>query len=235
ELKRLAASGILKPTDLVWKDGMSNWARANSAHDLFSEETGIILPQVLVPASREAPEGRRDAHRGERPWRDERDDPAPSPQPLSRGGERRANEGWGYDDEDDELPRRRRRYTPEPRRRGGPKLGLILAGSALGIIVTAMIIASAIRSHERARGPFQPGAGLRNQRPRFNNPPPPIPVPQVQPPSIKGPLNVGPRGLVVQDRLDLKDHRILGPDDIMIPNFMICKVFTVNMKAGKTY
>ena len=30
QLRQLADNGLLKPTDLVWTDGMSDWARAAS-------------------------------------------------------------------------------------------------------------------------------------------------------------------------------------------------------------
>ena len=29
ELRQLAASGLLKPTDMVWKEGMPKWVRAS--------------------------------------------------------------------------------------------------------------------------------------------------------------------------------------------------------------
>ena len=35
ELKRMAAAGDLKPTDLVWKEGMPNWVKASAAKGLF--------------------------------------------------------------------------------------------------------------------------------------------------------------------------------------------------------
>src|SRR6516165_11460115 len=35
ELKKLAASGDLKPTDLVWKEGMAQWVQAGSAKELY--------------------------------------------------------------------------------------------------------------------------------------------------------------------------------------------------------
>ena len=35
ELKRLAASGELKPTDLVWRDGLADWTPASKIQGLF--------------------------------------------------------------------------------------------------------------------------------------------------------------------------------------------------------
>ncbi|MHC4796503.1 MAG: DUF4339 domain-containing protein, partial [Planctomycetota bacterium] len=37
ELKQLAQTGELKPTDLVWKEGMDNWAPAQQVHTLFPQ------------------------------------------------------------------------------------------------------------------------------------------------------------------------------------------------------
>jgi len=46
-LKQLAASGELKPTDLVWKEGMIQWAHARSLKGLFSEPAGHEVAQAL--------------------------------------------------------------------------------------------------------------------------------------------------------------------------------------------
>lgn len=35
ELKKSAATGKLKPTDLIWKEGMDNWVPARSVKGLF--------------------------------------------------------------------------------------------------------------------------------------------------------------------------------------------------------
>lgn len=37
ELKRLVGDGTLKPTDMVWKDGMARWIRASSVKELFPD------------------------------------------------------------------------------------------------------------------------------------------------------------------------------------------------------
>jgi GYF domain 2 len=37
ELKRLVGDGTLKPTDMVWKDGMPRWIRASSVRELFPD------------------------------------------------------------------------------------------------------------------------------------------------------------------------------------------------------
>ncbi|MFO0966156.1 MAG: GYF domain-containing protein [Gemmataceae bacterium] len=37
ELRQLASKGLLKPTDLVWREGMPQWVRAATAPDLFGD------------------------------------------------------------------------------------------------------------------------------------------------------------------------------------------------------
>jgi hypothetical protein len=39
ELKQLAATGQLRPEDLVWREGLTEWAPASSVRGLFDEET----------------------------------------------------------------------------------------------------------------------------------------------------------------------------------------------------
>ena len=40
ELKRLAESGQLSPTDLIWKEGLQNWVAASSVKGLFPKQSG---------------------------------------------------------------------------------------------------------------------------------------------------------------------------------------------------
>jgi len=46
QLKQLAVSGRLLPTDLVWKEGLANWVPASSARGLFpqSPASGAVAP-----------------------------------------------------------------------------------------------------------------------------------------------------------------------------------------------
>jgi tetratricopeptide (TPR) repeat protein len=52
QLKQLAASGDLQPTDLIWKEGMDDWVQASKVKRLFSEKTGRekMPPAVPLPA-----------------------------------------------------------------------------------------------------------------------------------------------------------------------------------------
>jgi hypothetical protein len=42
ELRRLIGEGILKPTDMVWKDGMARWIRASSVKELFPDPNSAL-------------------------------------------------------------------------------------------------------------------------------------------------------------------------------------------------
>ena len=52
ELKSLAESGQLSPTDLIWKEGLQNWVAASSVKGLFPKSSGPPpLPAISQPAS----------------------------------------------------------------------------------------------------------------------------------------------------------------------------------------
>jgi hypothetical protein len=51
QLKQLAASGQLKPTDLVWQDGMLEWAPAGSVRGLFPTNKSLGDSVIVPPAS----------------------------------------------------------------------------------------------------------------------------------------------------------------------------------------
>src|SRR5215472_12089124 len=59
QLKQLAASGQLKPTDLVWQDGMLDWVPARDIKGLFPSGKSIGDSAVVPPASGKAAEGRK--------------------------------------------------------------------------------------------------------------------------------------------------------------------------------
>jgi hypothetical protein len=59
QLKQLAASGQLKPTDLVWQDGMLDWVPASAIKGLFPSGKPIGDSAVVPPASAKAAEGRK--------------------------------------------------------------------------------------------------------------------------------------------------------------------------------
>jgi len=59
QLKQMAATGQLQPTDLVWQEGMANWAPASSIKGLFGARSGAEQPALVEPpASRGKPRGK---------------------------------------------------------------------------------------------------------------------------------------------------------------------------------
>ncbi len=77
ELQQLAASGKLRPTDLVWRDGMHQWAPAEVTRGLFTEQH---LPPPPAPPLSPQPEPAAPAH-------------APAEGPGSRPIDRRPRPG----------------------------------------------------------------------------------------------------------------------------------------------
>jgi len=60
QLKQLADSGQLKPTDLVWQEGMLEWAQAGSIKGLFPADKLLSDSAVLASsATRKIPTGRK--------------------------------------------------------------------------------------------------------------------------------------------------------------------------------
>ena len=55
QLKQLAVSGQLKPTDLVWQDGMLEWAPAGSVKGLFPTSKSIGDSAVVAPSTTAKP------------------------------------------------------------------------------------------------------------------------------------------------------------------------------------
>src|SRR5262245_9918455 len=49
ELKELATRGALKPTDMVWREGMPQWIRAATAQGLFDQTPAYASPQPATP------------------------------------------------------------------------------------------------------------------------------------------------------------------------------------------
>jgi hypothetical protein len=76
QLAQMAAAGQLQPTDMVWKEGMPNWAPASSIKGLFggagkSAGTDEVLP--VVESARPTGRRRRDRDR-DRPGRGEEEE-----------------------------------------------------------------------------------------------------------------------------------------------------------------
>jgi hypothetical protein len=104
DLKRLVAEGRLKPTDLVWKDGMPDWVEARTVPALF--------PPKAEPVRDDRPSRRGDDYddRPSRRGRDDLDDDRPSRRGRDDYDDRPSRRGRRHEDEvDDDRPRVRRR------------------------------------------------------------------------------------------------------------------------------
>lgn len=155
DLKRLVTDGRLKPSDLVWKDGMPDWVEARTVPVLFPppKVEALADPYDDRPSrrgrddfedDRPSRSGRDDldGDRRRRRGRDDFDDDRPS-----RRGRRRDDE---YDPDDDRPRVRRReddydRYEDEydrPRRKKQEKPGqvqavgiMMLVGGIIGLLM----------------------------------------------------------------------------------------------------
>jgi len=139
ELRQLAGTGFLRPDDLVWREGMANWAAASTVKGLFSATTAPA-PAETRPASFESER----SERRERPDIDE-----------DRPRRRRRSA------DDDDRPRRRR-----PVESKGPNLVLIfglLGGGVfvllvIGVGITAAVSRRPVRNANAPQMQFPPAA-----------------------------------------------------------------------------
>jgi hypothetical protein len=124
ELRHLAEAGFLQPTDLVWKEGMANWAAASSIKGLFATTPPPAPPPRAEPETTF--------------------EPAPRTRPPIEELPRRRRAIEDDDDEDDDRPRRRRRRAS--RGNGGLVIGLIIGGGVLVLLLVGVIVFIATRS-----------------------------------------------------------------------------------------
>ncbi len=220
ELRQLAAEGLLKPTDFVWNESLPAWVRA-ATQNFFAEKEMI----AATPAS----EQRQQLEDARRPTR------------------RRLIERQDEDEYDDQPRRRRRRPPVETGMNPGLKVGLIIGGSFLGLVLLVVVIVAfkiTQRGNQQARfrRPFNnPPPFIINQQP-FNNPnqgvnnvPPDDRPPKARdqanlkpPPVFQGPIDIAPGGFEFKGELNNNDS---SDNWSGFP----CKVFAIKMEAGKTY
>jgi len=116
ELQRMAGQGLLSPRDLVWQEGMADWARAGS-QGLFPEVIALDASPTQEPITLFPVE-------------------EPNDYRPRRGAPRRDDD---VDVEEDYRPRRRRRAS---RNEGGMpvgvKVGLIVGGLVLFLFVAGI-------------------------------------------------------------------------------------------------
>jgi hypothetical protein len=128
DIKRLVADGRLKPSDLVWRDGMPDWVEARTVPVLFPSPRGEPLPDEDRPTRR-----RHGDDRPRRRGRRDDDDEAEDDRPRIR---RRDDD---YDQYEDEYDR-----PKKPAKPGQVQAVAImmLVGGILGIL-TALAVAAA--------------------------------------------------------------------------------------------
>jgi hypothetical protein len=116
-LMRLASSGQVQPTDLVWKEGMANWAPARTVRAIFPEPAPAA---VVVPAVVQPPTG------AQHPY-------GLSPEPVAvPTSPHPAQQEWRAEEPEEgdwDRPRRRRRRQ----RSGNPVLAIV--GISVGVLL----------------------------------------------------------------------------------------------------
>lgn len=126
ELKQLVGDGVLKPTDMVWKEGLPRWVRASSLKELFPDPTST-LDKYFANAQEKQPQ--------KPPISVAASPPAPTPVVPSLGSAVNPSV-----DEDEPRERKRRKDASAddedsarrpPRRRAAPAS----SGSNMGILI----------------------------------------------------------------------------------------------------
>jgi hypothetical protein len=146
QLKQLAQSGGLLPTDLVWKQGMANWAPASAARGLFPQAPAVnIAPGSGRTAAPAAPASSRNA--------------AAAPAPVSGKARPGPVHVLPIDDDEDET------YEEGPRsrqlRRTSQGLGTgawiaIIGGTVGALVLVLVVIFLVVRlGHSARMGPDQ--------------------------------------------------------------------------------
>ena len=148
ELKRLVKDGALRPTDMVWKDGMPRWIRASSVQELYPDPTAKLDQYFSTPKDDKRP-GAPTSPPGSAAAA------ASSSSVQSAKGASTASASSQTDEEEESRPRVKKRRTPgnnaddddqrDSKKSGGSKVGIILAlvfggglllaGLAVGIII----------------------------------------------------------------------------------------------------
>jgi hypothetical protein len=128
ELKQLADSGVLKPSDMVWKEGLVNWVKAEKREGLFA-------PRKPVRSRVEEDVDKAPRRRSARDEGDDADDDRPR---------RRRDEDDELDDDD--RPRRRRREAASTGMPLGAKVAIIGGSVAVGLLVIIVVIILIARS-----------------------------------------------------------------------------------------
>ncbi len=135
EIRQLARRGLLKPTDMVWRDGMPRWVRASSAPELFADskppfERALMAEPVKPVAKEPAEESVPELE----PQVLDSPDSVPADEAAGDSGGKRRR---AASRDDDREPRRRRRGGREKHTPIIVLLGLIIGG---GLILAVMLL-----------------------------------------------------------------------------------------------
>lgn len=188
ELKRLVTDGVLKPTDMVWKEGMARWIRASSLQELYPDPIASLDHLFSAPKTDNATASATAA-----PIASTASYPDLS-KPEGDDTRPRAKKRRREDDDDTGNARRR------PQSAGGSSFGIIVAlllGGGLllvGLVVGVVILIVATRPGDQ--DPKPPVAAIQPPNPNGGNPNP-NPNAKINPANlIKGVMtynaNVGP-------------------------------------------
>ena len=151
ELRQLASTGLLHPNDMVWKEGMSEWLKANKKDGLFSSSPGRGESSRDLARADDPPLRRsRERDRRDRDDRD-RDDRGRD----DRGRDERRRDD--YDDDYDDRPRRRRSNEGMPI---GAKVAIIGGSIVVGLVIVVVVIVLLVRGSRGGGGnvPLGPNA-----------------------------------------------------------------------------
>jgi GYF domain 2 len=181
ELKRLVSDGVLKPTDMIWKEGMARWIRASSLKELYPDPTAALdhfFTHTKVAASQKGTTVNSTSSTSVTVGASINSKTAPAVGSSSSGS-----------NDDASQPSVKRRRSDEDREtsKGGGKGGLILIGVgllAVGFLFFALLVGGGIvyfvtRPSEPAPAP-QPIANQNDPKDKQPNDPPPkkdIPLP----------------------------------------------------------
>lgn len=130
ELRRLAMDGKLKPSDLVWKDGMPDWIEARTVDSIFPRRAEAEPDPDDRPSRRRFDDDRpsrrvRDGYDDDRPGRGRRDDDDDRPRIRRTADDL---------DDDDDYDRPRRRTAEKPGQIQAVAI-MMMVGGIIAIIV----------------------------------------------------------------------------------------------------
>lgn len=160
ELRRLVGEGVLKPTDMVWQEGMPRWIRASSVTELFPDPAAALDHYFTHTAGKTAPADLQSPSTSVKAA----GQPAT---PSSNGASPAEAKGQPKKSSDDEAERRKppRRRTEAPTASGGMSWGIIiaifigagvlLAGLVVGVVILIVVTRHGDAGNDRKDGIVQ--------------------------------------------------------------------------------